>query len=52
MPNQTRQTEQPKKFGVRQPPRPRDDKQSEEALHEQTKTEVELHPYLDTEGGE
>ncbi|HEY4060034.1 MAG TPA: hypothetical protein VGM39_25640 [Kofleriaceae bacterium] len=52
MPNQSRQTEQPKKFGVRHPPRSRNDKESEELLREQSKTEAERTPYLDTEGGE
>ncbi|CAN5825440.1 hypothetical protein BH11MYX2_BH11MYX2_21420 [soil metagenome] len=52
MPNQPRQTEQPKKFGVRNPPRPRSDKASEDLLREQSKSEAERTPYLDTEGGE
>lgn len=40
---------QPKK-GIRKPPR--NEKQSEEVLREQSKTETEERPYLDTEGGE
>jgi hypothetical protein len=43
--------EQPQK-GIRKPPPPKDEKQSEEALAEQSKTETEQRPYLDTEGGE
>ena len=31
---------------------PNSDKQSEESLREQAKTETEERPYLDTEGGE
>ncbi len=43
-------TEQRPKLGVRRPAKP--DKQAEEGLREQAKTEVEERPYLDTEGGE
>jgi hypothetical protein len=43
--------EQPKKDIRKQPPA-KDDKQAEELLREQSKTETEQGPYLDTEGGE
>lgn len=36
--------------GVRKPAKP--NQQSEESLREQSKTETEQRPYLDTEGGE
>jgi len=51
MPNPPR-NDRPK-LGVRRPAKP--DKQTEEnaaSLREQSKTETEEHPYLDTEGGE
>ena len=38
------------KLGISKPPK--QDKRSEEALREQSKTETEQRPYLDTEGGE
>lgn len=37
-------------LGIRKPPK--SDEQSEESLREQSKTETEERPYLDTEGGE
>jgi len=39
---------------VKIPPKgpPKDPKQAREFLREQTKTETEQRPYLDTEGGE
>jgi hypothetical protein len=40
------------KTGIRQPRGRRNDKRAEEVLRDQTKTEVEERPYLDTEGGE
>jgi len=49
MPNPTHNEVRVKR-GVRTPQKP--SKQSEESLREQTKTEVEERPYLDTEGGE
>jgi hypothetical protein len=49
MPPPPRDEPRPKP-GERTPAKP--DKQSEEALREQTKTETEERPYLDTEGGE
>jgi hypothetical protein len=39
------------KLGVRPPPITKKP-QTEESLREQSKTEVEERPYLDTEGGE
>jgi hypothetical protein len=42
-----------KRTGVRPPTAPiKDDRRAEETLREQSKTEVEERPYLDTEGGE
>jgi hypothetical protein len=49
MPNPPQHEIQPKR-GVRAPLKP--NKQSEDALREQAKTETETRPYLDTEGGE
>lgn len=43
--------EQPKR-GIRKPPPAKDEKKAEEVLREQSKTETEQRPYLDTEGGE
>jgi hypothetical protein len=40
------------KAGVRRPQRVKHDKQSEELLREQSKTEIEEKPYLDTEGSD
>ena len=51
MPEHRQKREQAPKRGVRTPDR-RDDHESDEQLREQTKTETELRPYLDTEGGE
>ena len=51
MPDQRDKRQQPPKRGIRKPDR-RDDRESDEALREQTKTETEERPYLDTEGGE
>jgi hypothetical protein len=48
MPNPPRPERQPKQ-GIRKPPKP---EQSEESLREQSKTETEERPYLDTQGGE
>ncbi|MBV8762963.1 MAG: hypothetical protein JO257_37100 [Deltaproteobacteria bacterium] len=41
----------PPKKGIRKPD-PREDRETDEQLREQTKTEIEERPYLDTEGGE
>ena len=49
MPNSPRNERLPK-FGVRKPAK--SDERSEEALREQSRTETEERPYLDTEGGE
>jgi hypothetical protein len=49
MPNPQRNDHRPK-LGVRKPAKP--DKQTEESLREQSRTETEERPYLDTEGGE
>jgi hypothetical protein len=46
----TPRNEQKANFGVRKPAK--QDKQTEETLREQSKTETEERPYLDTEGGE
>lgn len=43
---------EPPRKGIRKPPPAKDEKQSEEVLREQSKTETEQRPYLDTEGGE
>ena len=51
MSEQRNKGEQPPKRGIRKPS-PRDDRESDEQLREQTKTETEERPYLDTEGGE
>ena len=51
MPDQRDKRPQPPKRGIRKPD-PREDRESDEALREQTKTETEERPYLDTEGGE
>ena len=44
-------SERPKK-GIHKPPPAKDEKKAEEVLREQSKTETEQRPYLDTEGGE
>lgn len=49
MPNPVREERRPK-LGVRKPSK--SEKQSEESLREQARTELEERPYLDTEGGE
>jgi hypothetical protein len=49
MPNPPRNEPRPN-LGIRQAPKP--DKQSEELLREQSRTETEERPYLDTLGGE
>lgn len=49
MPNAPQKEIRPKR-GIRTPSKP--NKQSEDALREQAKTETEERPYLDTEGGE
>jgi len=49
--SEQRKREQPPKRGIRKP-EPREDRESDEQLREQTKTETEERPYLDTEGGE
>ena len=42
----------PKPTGSRPQPRKPDKQSEEEVLREQSKTETEERPYLDTEGGE
>ena len=49
MPSSPRNDHKPN-LGVRKPAK--QDKQSEESLREQSRTETEERPYLDTEGGE
>jgi hypothetical protein len=51
MPDERDKRQQPPKRGIRKPERS-DDRESDEQLREQTKTETEERPYLDTEGGE
>jgi hypothetical protein len=40
------------KKGIRKPPPSKSDSRADELLREQSKTETEERPYLDTEGGE
>jgi hypothetical protein len=53
MPNEPEHKEPPR-YGVRRPQQQqrRSNTETEELLREQSKTETEQRPYLDTEGGE
>jgi hypothetical protein len=47
-----RRSEEPPKRGIRQLPRKPASPAEQEVLREQSRTETEQRPYLDTEGGE
>jgi hypothetical protein len=51
MQNDRRERTEPTQ-NARKPPASKQDRKQEEVLREQSKSEIEENPYLDTEGGE
>ena len=51
MQNDRREPTEPKR-DVQKAPATKQDRRQEESLREQSKSEIEENPYLDTEGGE
>ncbi|HLL24544.1 MAG TPA: hypothetical protein VK427_20575 [Kofleriaceae bacterium] len=52
MANEPRENQSPKRGADRTAEAGKSDERAEEYLREQTKTETEQRPYLDTEGGD